>query len=110
MKDFVNVGGWWWRGREQIEQTHAILHQTTFSASTMELERGSIKEVGPAISVMHVKWRMVGHKVGGPHQTSEPRNGIWSWVIRERSGGLEIVSAHNTDTFEMPATHPLADR
>jgi len=35
--------------------------------------------------------------------------GIWSWVIRDRHGRLEIVSSHNTDTKEVPPAHPLAD-
>jgi uncharacterized protein (TIGR02246 family) len=106
--DFVNVRGWWWRGREEIERNHALFHETIFSASSMELERASTKEVCPGVVVAHVKWRMVGHEVGGPQQTSEPRSGIWLWVIRDRDGRLEIVSSHNTDTMEVPPTHPLA--
>ena len=38
----------------------------------------------------------------------KPRMGIWSWVMRDRDGRLEIVSSHNTDTMEIPSTHPLA--
>ena len=106
--DFVNVRGWWWRGRSEIERNHALFHETIFSDSSMELERAATKEVGPGVVVAHVKWHMVGHKVGGPQQTSEPRSGIWSWVIRDRDGRLEIVSSHNTDTTEVPPTHPLA--
>jgi uncharacterized protein (TIGR02246 family) len=107
--DFVNVRGWWWRGRGEIEQNHAHLHETIFSDSSMELERAATREVGADVAVAHVKWRMVGHEVGGPQQTSEPRSGIWSWVIRDRAGRLEIVSSHNTDTMEATPTHPLAD-
>jgi uncharacterized protein (TIGR02246 family) len=106
--DFVNVRGWWWRGREEIERMHALFHQTIFSDSTMELECASVREVASGVVVAHVKWRMLGHEVGGPEQTSEPRIGIWSWVIRDRSGRVEIVSSHNTDTMEVPSTHPLA--
>jgi len=91
--DFVNVRGWWWRGRGEIEPTHALLHETMFSDSFMELERAATKEVGAGVVVMHVKWRMAGHERGGPQQTSEPRTGIWSWVIRDREGRLEIVSS-----------------
>jgi uncharacterized protein (TIGR02246 family) len=106
--DFVNVRGWWWRGRPEIERNHALIHETIFSDSRMKLETAAIREVVPGVVVAHVRWRMVGHEVGGPRQTAEPRIGIWSWVIRDRGGKLEIVSSHNTDTMEMPASHPLA--
>ena len=106
--DFVNVRGWWWRGRGEIELTHALLHETMFSDSLMELECAATKEVGSGVVVAHVRWRMVGHELGGPEQTSEARTGIWSWVIRDQEGRLEIVSSHNTDTMEVPSTHPLA--
>jgi len=106
--DFVNVRGWWWRGREEIERNHALFHETIFSDSRTELNCASTKEVGPDAVVAHVRWRMTGHEIGGPQETSEPRSGIWSWVIRDRDGRLEIVSSHNTDTMGVPPAHPLA--
>ena len=74
----------------------------------MQLELAAVRDVAADVAVAHVKWRMSGHEVGGPEQTSEPRIGIWSWVIRGRDGRLEIVCSHNTDTMEVPPTHPLA--
>src|SRR5262249_50101767 len=106
--DFVNVRGWWWQGRGEIERNHALFHETIFRNSTMRLECAAIRQVGSGVQVAHVRWRMVGHEVGGLEQTAEPRLGIWSWVIREHGGRLEIVSSHNTDTMEIPPTHPLA--
>jgi uncharacterized protein (TIGR02246 family) len=100
--DFVNVRGWWWRGREEIERNHALLHETIFADSSMQLELAALKEVGPDVAVAHVKWSMAG--------VDTPRVGIWSWTIRDREGRLEIVSAHNTDTAEIPPGHPLAGR
>lgn len=107
--DFVNVMGWWWKGRDDIEGKHTLIHETIFRDSTMALECEAIKHVGSGVAVAHVTWSMVGHEAGGPEQTSEPRKGIWSWVIRDRHGRLEIVSSHNTDTKEVPPAHPLAD-
>jgi len=106
--DFVNVRGWWWRGRDEIERTHALLHETIFRDSRIGLECAAIKEVGSGVVVAHVKWRMVGHEVGGPEQTAKPRAGIWSWVIRDQDGRSEIVASHNTDSMQIPPTHPLA--
>ena len=107
--DFVNVRGWWWKGREEIKRNHAFLHGTMFRDSTMRLKLASTKELGSSVRVAHVTWRMLDHELSGPKRTSDPRVGIWTWVIRDRGEGLEIVSSHNTDTTEVPSTHPLAD-
>jgi uncharacterized protein (TIGR02246 family) len=106
--DFVNVGGWWWRGRDEIERMHTVLHRTIFRDSRMQMSLAAVREVGPELVVVHVKWRMTGHTVGGVRQTADDREGIWSWVIRHDDGRATIVSSHNTDTMEVPPTHPLA--
>jgi uncharacterized protein (TIGR02246 family) len=108
--DFVNVRGWWWRGREEIKRNHALFHETMFRDSTIRLELASAKELGSSVLVAHVRWRMADHEVSGPQQTSEPRIGIWTWVIQDRAERLEIISSHNTDTMEIPSAHPLAGR
>jgi hypothetical protein len=79
-----------------------------FRDSTMRLKLASTKELGSSVLVAHVTWPMLDHELSGPQRTSDPRVGIWTWVIRDRGEGLEIVSSHNTDTMEIPSTHPLA--
>jgi uncharacterized protein (TIGR02246 family) len=105
--DFVNVGGWWFRGRAEIEENHAVLHQTIFRESAMELRLAAFKQVNTDVSILHVKWRMAGHDASGVEETTEPRHGVWSWVVRDRNGRVEIVSSHNTDTLPAPPGHPL---
>jgi uncharacterized protein (TIGR02246 family) len=105
--DFVNVGGWWYRGRAEIEENHAAVHETIFRASAMELHPAAFKPVDRDVSVLHVKWRMAGHDASGVEGTTEPRHGIWSWVVRDRNDHVEIVSSHNTDTLPAPPGHPL---
>lgn len=107
--DFINVRGWWWRGQE-IERRRAALHETMFGESSMSLELASTRELCRGVVLAHVRWRMIGHEFGGPDKTSEPRTGIWSWVVRHRDGSAEIVSSHNTDTVEVPRDHPLSGR
>lgn len=106
--DFVNVGGWWWRGRDEIEENHTILHNTSFKESQMTLRLCALKELAPGVVVIHVKWQMAGHGKSGVEMTTEARHGIWSWTARDRGGGLRIASAHNTDTLPAPPNHPLA--
>jgi uncharacterized protein (TIGR02246 family) len=107
--DFINVRGRWWQGREEIEQRHTLLHETIFRESSMSLELASTREVCPGVVLAHVRWRMIGHEFGGPDHTSDPRTGIWSWVVRDRDGSAEIVSSQNTDTVEVPHHHPLSE-
>jgi uncharacterized protein (TIGR02246 family) len=108
--DFINVRGWWWRGRDEIERRHAVLHETMFGESSMSLELASARKLCPGVVLAHVRWRMIGHEFGGPDATSEPRTGIWSWVVRNRDGSVEIVSSHNTDIVEVPRDHPLSNK
>lgn len=100
--DFVNVAGAWWRGREEIEQRHTASHAGRFKDSTMQMRLASFKEVGPGVGVAHVAWQLDGHAESGPRRTAETRRGIFSWTVRERGGGLEIVSSHNTDVLKPP--------
>jgi uncharacterized protein (TIGR02246 family) len=106
--DFVNVRGWWWRGRSEIEENHAAVHETLFETSTLRLQLAAFKPVSSEVAVLHVERRLEGHDASGPEVTTEPRRGIWSLVVREHNGQIEIVSSHNTDTLDAPPGHPLA--
>lgn len=106
--DFVNVAGWWWRGRAEIEAMHARLHETIFAASHMEMRMAGSVQIGDGVCVVHVRWRMSGQAVGGARETSGVRDGIWTWVVVGSGGRPEIVASHNSDTLPVPANHPLA--
>jgi uncharacterized protein (TIGR02246 family) len=95
--DFVNVVGAWWKGRDEIEQQHAASHAGHFRESVMRAHLAAFKEIGPGVGVGHVTWQLEGHGVSGPHRTTEPRRGIWTWTMRERGDALEIVASQNTD-------------
>lgn len=101
--DFVNVGGVWMRGRDDIEEKHTTSHAGRFKNSTMQMRLAAFKRVGSGVGVMHVTWQLEGHGVSGPSRTTDTRRGIWSWTIRDRDGRLEIVSSHNTDILR-PST------
>jgi uncharacterized protein (TIGR02246 family) len=106
--DFVNVAGWWWQGRDEIEAMHARLHQTIFAASQMEMRLAGSTRIGDDVFVVHVRWRMSGQGAGGAREASGPREGIWTWVVVGSGGRPQIVASHNSDTLPVPANHPLA--
>ena len=107
--DFVNVAGWWWRGRDEIEAMHARLHETIFAVSSMDMWLAGSRQITEDIYVVHVRWRMVGHGAGGARAESESREGIWTWVVRSGER-LEIIASHNSDTLAVPVNHPLAGK
>lgn len=101
--DFVNVGGMWWRGREEIEQKHAAVHAGRFKESTMQMQLAAFREIGPGVAVTHITWQLDGHGGSGPTGTTETRRGVMSWTVRDHDGKVEIISSHNTDVLSPPS-------
>ena len=100
--DFINVAGAWWRGRAEIEKKHAAGHAGHFKDSSMKMQLAAFKELGADIALVHVRWQLEGHGESGPRRTTDTRRGIWSWIVRDRSARLEIVSSQNTDVLSPP--------
>lgn len=96
---FVNVGGAWMRGRDEIEAKHAASHSDRFKNSSIQMQLADFKQVGSGAGIIHVTWQLEGHGQSRPRRTTDTRRGIWTWTVRDRNGRLEIVSAHNTDTL-----------
>jgi len=101
--DFVNVGGMWWRGREEIEQKHAAVHAGRFKESSMQMQLAAFREIAPGVAVTHITWQLDGHGESGPTRTTETRRGVMSWTVRDRDGKVEIISSHNTDVLSPPS-------
>ena len=82
--DFINVRGWWWRGRDEIEHRHAVLHETMFGESSMSLELESTRELCLGVVLAHVRWRMTGHEFGDPTRPpSRARESGHGWSVIE---------------------------
>jgi hypothetical protein len=75
----------------------------------MDMWLGGSRQITEDVSVLHVRWRMVGQWAGGARAESEPREGIWTWVVR-LDDRLEIVASHNSDMLAVPWNHPLAGK
>jgi uncharacterized protein (TIGR02246 family) len=101
--EFINVGGAWWRGRDEIEQRHTASHAGRFKHSVLSPALAAFKEVAPGIGVAHVTWELQGHGASGPERTTNVRRGIWIWVVRDLCGTLEIIASQNTDAVSAPS-------
>src|SRR5216684_5399303 len=96
--DVVNVVGWWWKGRPQIEKKLTEAHAFMFRESTLSNNEVHIKFLTSEIAVVHVLWSMVGQK--SPDGTpGQPRKGIETHVLQKQGGKWLVAAFHNTDSL-----------
>ena len=111
--DQVNVAGWWWKGRPEIEKKLSAAHAYIFRDSVHTDNEVYIKFVTPEIAVVHVLWAIVGdrHVDGTIAGTAErPRKGIQTQVLQKQSGKWMIVAFQNTNRLpEVPFPPPPAN-
>ncbi len=102
--DFVNVAGWWWKGRAEIEKKHTAIHAYIFRESTLTIDEVHTRFLTPEIAVVHVSWTLVGHR-NPDGSAGQPRKGIFTQVLQKQNGKWLIVAAQNTDS--RPEVPPL---
>jgi len=95
--DVVNVLGWWWRGRSEIERKLAAAFAFVFRDSKLTITDVQVRALGPAVAVAHVRWTMVGAKA--PPGMPEPREGIQLQVLTKQQGEWLIASFQNTNSI-----------
>ena len=93
--DCVNVVGWWWKGRAEIESKLTQAFRFVFRASTMKIEEVDVRFLDPQVAVAHVRWTMQGAKT--PPNIPEPRVGIQTLTFQKKSGKWLIVAFQNTN-------------
>ena len=99
--DVVNVAGWWWKGRAQIETRLADAYAFVFLQSTLTIHQVQIRFLTDRIAVAHVLWTMVGART--PKGMTEPQQGIEVQVLRKQAGKWLIASFQNTNSIpEVP--------
>jgi uncharacterized protein (TIGR02246 family) len=99
--DCVNVVGWWWKGRAEIERKLTDAYVFVFRESTLTVKDVGIKFLAPEIAVAHVRWTMVGART--PKGIPEPQQGIQVQVLQKQAGKWLIAVFQNTNALpEMP--------
>ena|SRR2546426_4871569 len=94
--DVVNVVGWWWHGRPEIERKLNAAFAFVFRDSKLTITDVHVRFLTPEIAVAHVRWAMVGAKA--PPGMPEPRHGIQTQILKKQSGTWLIASFHNTNS------------
>jgi uncharacterized protein (TIGR02246 family) len=93
--DAVNVVGWWWKGRPEIEKKLTAAYAFVFAESTLTITEVDVRFLDPKIAVARVRWTMVGART--PKGIPEPTNGIQMQVLQKKADKWLIASFQNTN-------------
>ena len=99
--DVVNVVGWWWKGRSEIERQLTAAYAVVFRESRLTITDVQVRFLAGDVAVAHVRWSMDGAKT--PPSIPEPREGIQMQVLQKRAGTWQIAAFQNTNRLpEVP--------
>jgi uncharacterized protein (TIGR02246 family) len=96
--DVVNVLGWWWRGRAEIQSKLTDAFAWVFRDSKLTITDVHSRFPDRATAIVHVRWTMDGAKVP-PGAPAPPREGIQLQVLRKANGQWLIASFQNTNSI-----------
>jgi len=92
--DVVNVVGWWWKGRAEVERKLTAAFSFVFRDSRLTITDVQVRFLAPQIALAHARWSMVGAKT--PAGIPEPREGIQTLVLTRQAGQWLIAGFQNT--------------
>ena len=99
--DCVNVVGWWWKGRAEIEKKLTDAYVYVFKESTLTITNVDIRFVTLDVAVAHVRWTMTGART--PSGLPVPQQGIQTHLLQKVGGEWLIAAFQNTLSVpEMP--------
>jgi uncharacterized protein (TIGR02246 family) len=99
--DCVNIVGWWWKGRAEIEQKLTAAYIYVFKESTLTITNVDIRFLTPDVAVAHVRWTMTGART--PTGIPQPQQGLQTHVLQKQNGQWLIAAFQNSLSVpEMP--------
>jgi uncharacterized protein (TIGR02246 family) len=107
--DVVNVVGWWWKGRSEVERKLTAAYAHMFRDSTLTITDVQVRFLTPSIAVAHARWTMRG--ATPPPGVPEPKEGLQTLILQKRAGAWLIGVFQNTNAIPevaFPAAAPGA--
>ena len=99
--DCVNIVGWWWKGRAEIENKLTDAYVYVFKESTLTITNVDIRFVTLDVAVAHIRWTMTGART--PSGLPVSQQGIQTHLLQKVGGEWLIAAFQNTlSVTEMP--------
>lgn len=98
--DCVNVVGWWWKGRAEIEQKLTAAYTFVFRESVLTITNVDVRLLTPTAAIAHVRWTMTGAQT--PQGYAKVQQGIQTQTLI-KSGGKWLIAAFQ-NTTSIPET------
>ena len=94
----VNVLGWHWRSRTELQQKLGRAFGSVFARSQLEIGDVDIEFPKPDIAVAHVRWTMTGALDPTGAEGSAPEQGIQTQVLVRAGSSWRIAHFQNTNS------------
>jgi uncharacterized protein (TIGR02246 family) len=94
--DIVNVLGWWWKGRAELEQKLTAGFSFVFAQSVLQIDDVAVRFITSDIAIVHVRWSMTGAISPDGSGGNVPKNGIQTQTVYRAPAGWQIASFQNT--------------
>lgn len=99
--DCVNVVGWWWKGRAEIEKKLTDAYVYVFKDSTLTVTNVDVRFLTADTAVVHARWTLTGART--PSGLPVPQQGLQTHVVQKQNGQWLIAAFQNTLSVpEMP--------
>jgi uncharacterized protein (TIGR02246 family) len=95
--DVVNVLGWWWKGRPQLESKLTAAYAFVFRESALTIDEVDLKFLNPDMAIAHVRWSMTGAKSATGNASQIPQRGIQTQLLQKHAGKWLIAVFQNTN-------------
>lgn len=92
--DVVNIVGWWWKSRAEMQAKLARAFSSVFRDSTLTFTDIQVKFLARDIAVAHARWTMRGERM--PPGMPPSDQGIQTLVLIQRDGRWQIAVFQNT--------------
>ena len=92
--DVVNVVGWWWKSRAEMQAKLTRAFSSVFRDSTLTFTDVQVRFLARDIAVAHARWTMTGEKT--PSGMPPPNQGIQTLVLIRHDGAWRIAEFQNT--------------
>ncbi|HET6527168.1 MAG TPA: SgcJ/EcaC family oxidoreductase [Balneolaceae bacterium] len=92
--DVVNVPGWRWKGRQELEKNLTAAFSSAFRNSRLTITNIDIRFLSPDIAVAHARWTMTGAKM--PPGIPKPEKGIQTLIFVKKNDSWLITAFQNT--------------